>query len=586
MLGKSVAALGAALLIYSPQILLAEEAAPTAAPAAQPAPAAQLLSQGQLDALVAPIALYPDALLAEVMMASTYPLEVVEAERWVAANKALKGDALKAAVDKQSWDNSVKSLTATSEVLKMMSEQLSWTQQLGDAVLAQQPDVMDAVQRLRLKAQANNKLVSTEQQTVTTVQEGERQAIVIEPTQPNTVYVPYYDPQVVYGSWPYPTYPPYSWPAYWPPGYVGGGVIAAGLGFGLGYALGSWNNGGYWGGGVNWGNGNININRGNINIGNRVGGGNAWVHNPIHRQGVRYNNAGVRATFGGDRNLGGAQNRLDFGRPRRQSGAEPRRRRPSSECRRRRRQSSTRGRRRQSSQRRRRRRQSSARGRRRQSSQRRRRGRQSSARGRRRQSSQRRRRRRQSSSRRWRRQPSKCRRRRRRPRGRRGSLRRHRRGPRRGRDGRPRPGQYRRRRVRRRTRRRRGGRGGGGRGGGGRGGGGARRSDLRLKHDIVLLGYLDDGLGFYRFTYNGGHTSYVGVMAQEAVKVEPAAVTRGFDGYLRVNYDMLSLPFETYRAMGLHGRATACGQAYSALICRSVENREPSRAPCTRFAQT
>lgn len=186
MLGKSVAALGAALLIYSPQILLAEEAAPTAAPAAQPAPAAQLLSQGQLDALVAPIALYPDALLAEVMMASTYPLEVVEAERWVAANKALKGDALKAAVDKQSWDNSVKSLTATSEVLKMMSEQLSWTQQLGDAVLAQQPDVMDAVQRLRLKAQANNKLVSTEQQTVTTVQEGERQAIVIEPRRSPT----------------------------------------------------------------------------------------------------------------------------------------------------------------------------------------------------------------------------------------------------------------------------------------------------------------------------------------------------------------------------------------------------------------
>ena len=126
----------------------------------------QLLSAGRLDALVAPIALYPDALLSEVLMASTYPLEVVEADRWADANKNLKGDALKGAVDKQSWDDSVKSLTATPDVLDMMSSKLDWTQQLGDAVLAQQPDVMDAIQRLRSKAQANNKLTSNKQQTV------------------------------------------------------------------------------------------------------------------------------------------------------------------------------------------------------------------------------------------------------------------------------------------------------------------------------------------------------------------------------------------------------------------------------------
>ena len=144
------------------------------------------LSAEELQQLTAPIALYPDALLSEILMASTYPLEVIEADRWAEANKNLKGDALKAAVDKQSWDDSVKSLTATPDVLDMMSNQLSWTQQLGDAVLAQQPDVMDAIQRLRQKAQANDKLKSTNEQTVTVQQEGDRQIIAIAPTAPTT----------------------------------------------------------------------------------------------------------------------------------------------------------------------------------------------------------------------------------------------------------------------------------------------------------------------------------------------------------------------------------------------------------------
>ena len=192
---------------------------PSASPPATPAPATaqQLLSNQQLDALVAPIALYPDTLLSQVLIASTYPLEVVEAARWADANKNLKGDALKAAIDKQSWDDSLKALAATPSVLAMMNEKLDWTQKLGDAVLAQQPDVMDAIQRLRQKAQANNKLPSTKQQTVTTEQQGSRQVIAIAPTDPDTIYVPYYDPSIVYGPWPYADYPPYYWPA---PGYI------------------------------------------------------------------------------------------------------------------------------------------------------------------------------------------------------------------------------------------------------------------------------------------------------------------------------------------------------------------------------
>ena len=172
-------------------VLLLPFAAQAQGTSQQPAPSdQQLLKPEELDALLAPIALYPDALLAQILMASTYPLEVIEAERWVTANKNLKGDALKAAVDKQRWDDSVKSLAATPSVLDMMSDKLDWTQKLGDAVLAQQPDVMDAVQRLRQKAQANDKLTSNQQQTVSTEQQDGKQVIVITPTQPNTVYVP------------------------------------------------------------------------------------------------------------------------------------------------------------------------------------------------------------------------------------------------------------------------------------------------------------------------------------------------------------------------------------------------------------
>jgi len=188
--------------------------APAATPLAQPAPAPspetqtaapveKLLKSEELEALVAPIALYPDNLLSLVVMASTYPVEVVQADRWTTKNKKLKGEQLKAAVDKQSWDDSVKSLVATPDVLAMMSSKLDWTVKLGNAVLAQQPDVMEAIQRLRAKADANNKLTSTKQQKVTKTQEGGKTIIAIEPTDPNMVYVPYYDPAVMYGTWPY-----------------------------------------------------------------------------------------------------------------------------------------------------------------------------------------------------------------------------------------------------------------------------------------------------------------------------------------------------------------------------------------------
>ena len=136
---------------------------------------------------------------------------------------------------------------------------------------------MDAIQRLRSRAQANNKLASNQQQTVTTQQQNGRQAIVIAPADPDTIYVPYYDPSVVYGSWPYPDYPPYYWPA---PGYIAAGVIATGIAFGAGYALGRWATNGYrWGGAFNWGGNNIVANR-PINVNNINSNNNVWRHNP------------------------------------------------------------------------------------------------------------------------------------------------------------------------------------------------------------------------------------------------------------------------------------------------------------------
>ena len=166
---------------------------------------AQTFKPEEIDALVAPIALYPDDLLSQIFMASTYPLEVVQANRWASQNQNLKGDALAEGLEKQDWDPSVKSLVNFPEVLSKMSDKLDWTQKLGDAFLEQQKDVMDAVQRLRAKAEAAGNLKTTEQQKVIV----EEKVIKIEPASPQVVYVPTYNPTVVYGAWPYPAYPPY-----------------------------------------------------------------------------------------------------------------------------------------------------------------------------------------------------------------------------------------------------------------------------------------------------------------------------------------------------------------------------------------
>lgn len=273
------------------------------------------LSAEQLDALVAPVALYPDQLLAKVFIASTYPLEIVEAARWVDQNGNLKGKALDNALAKQNWDDSIKSLAHTPTVLKMMNDKVDWTQKMGDAFLAQQDDVMASVQRLRAKAQSAGSLKSTSQQKV----EVHDQTIVIEPVQPDVVYVPYYNPQVVYGAWAYPAYPPYYWPA--PPGYAYGAGIAAGIGFATGVAITAafWNNGFDWHGGNVYVNNNVNfnnfnhynnfnnINRNNINRANV----NNWKHDPSHRRGVNYSNNQLRQQYGKGK-LPGADSRRDF----------------------------------------------------------------------------------------------------------------------------------------------------------------------------------------------------------------------------------------------------------------------------------
>jgi hypothetical protein len=204
--------------------------------------------QEEIEQLVAPIALYPDSLIAQILMASTYPLEVVQAARWAKQNKDLKGDALAVSLEKQDWDASVKSLVNFPQVLQMMSEKLDLTQKLGDAFLAQQKEVLDAIQKLRVKAQDQGSLKTTPEQKVIV----EQQVIRIESANPDVVYVPTYNPTVVYGAWPYPAYPPYS---YYPPGYAYAPLLAFGAGVALGAAWGNaWGN-------CNWGGGDIDVNR-------------------------------------------------------------------------------------------------------------------------------------------------------------------------------------------------------------------------------------------------------------------------------------------------------------------------------------
>lgn len=257
-------------------------------------------SAEQLEQVVAPIALYPDSLLAQVLMASTYPLEIVEAARWAKEHPGLKDKALEDALQSQTWDPSVKSLVAFPQVLTMMNEKLDWTQKLGDAFLAQQSDVMYAVQLLRGKAKAQGNLETNKQQNVIVEQAppGETTVIRIEPASPQVIYVPTYNPTVVYGSWPYPSYPPYS---YYPPGYTAAtAVLSFGVGLAVGAALwGNCNWGGGYGHGYGYGNGNVNVNVNNYNNFNRTNiQNNNWQHNSAHRKGVQYRDQGVQDRYG------------------------------------------------------------------------------------------------------------------------------------------------------------------------------------------------------------------------------------------------------------------------------------------------
>jgi hypothetical protein len=507
---------------------------PLGAMAQQPAtaPTQPLLKPAELDQLLAPIALHPDPLLSEVLIASTYPLEVVQADRWAKSNKALKGDALTAALAKQSWDDSVKSLVQVPSVLAMMSEQLDWTQKLGDAVLAQQADVMDSIQRLRARARANGKLESTKEQTVTVKTEDQKQYVVIEPTSPTEIYVPYYEPAAVYGDWPNPDYAPYYFPP--PYGYIPGAALATGVAFAAGVAV----RHAFWGN-CDWGRGNINVvaNR-SVDIANINRG--KWEHNADHRQGVKYNNADVRQKFAKTDIQAGKAARQDFRGKDGQKVLEPDRDRPGAGDRERPtagdreraaagdRDRPTAGDRDRPGAGDRDRPQARNTGGRPDAGKGGRPGQKVSSKAGQKASGQ--------PSQKASPRPSKPQRD--------TAFANVQSGPKthaqanRGRQsvggggGAPRMG-------------------GGGAprmaapGGGGRGGGG-RRSDIALKHDITLLGRLNNGLGFYRFSYNGSNRVYVGVMAQEAQTIIPEAVVRGRDGYLEVFYDKLGLKFQTY----------------------------------------
>ena len=292
---------------------------PPATSAAGTASGSQPFTGAQLDQLLAPIALYPDALLAQTLMAASYPLEVVEAARWSKANPNLKGDAALAAVKDEGWDVSVTSLVAFPQVLAMMNSQLDWTQKIGDAMIAQQSDVAASIQRLRAQAQSAGTLKSTTQQTVTQqpasagAPAGTPAAIVIQPTNPDTVYVPAYNPNWAYGSWPYADNPPsyfpptsYGWGGFYGSGWSGG--FSFGLGFAVGGAFfGGWSWGGGWGGGWGWGGwgrGNsyttINVDRATYitrNFNRNIYHDGRWNHDPAHRHGVPYRDRDSRERY-------------------------------------------------------------------------------------------------------------------------------------------------------------------------------------------------------------------------------------------------------------------------------------------------
>lgn len=295
---------------------------PPSAPPPPPATAAQaaqdtpLLNADQLDNLVAPIALYPDPLVGQILAASTYPLEVVEAQQWLDQNKKLSGEALFKAAKKQNWDPSVQALVVLPDVLTRLNQDISWTTDLGNAYLAQPADVMNAVQRMRAKAEANGKLKSTPQEAVNTVNNDGQSAIEIVPTNPEEIYVPYYNPAYIWGPPPFGYYPPLFYPgidvgfSFFPRIYIG-----AYFGGCCGWGAFGW---GWWPG---WFDHHLLVNNYFLHRygfrdfhGGQFHGTEAWAHNPEHRMGVPYPNHALMDRYrggagayarGGERGLGG-----------------------------------------------------------------------------------------------------------------------------------------------------------------------------------------------------------------------------------------------------------------------------------------
>ena len=265
-------------------------------PRAGAAQAESTFTVEQLEQMIAPIALHPDSLLTQILMASTYPLEIVEAHRWVQKDPKRTGKKLEEALKEEDWDPSVKSVCGFPTVLQQMNDNLDWTQDLGDAFLAQKAELLDTVQRMRQKALESGNLKTTEQQTVTQ----DEKIIIIQSSDPEVIYVPTYSPTVVYGSWYYPTwyYPPMYYPP--PPGY-GAMVFTAGVIWGAAV----WGNCNWHGGDIdidinhyNQFNKNTNIDADKYNIQKRSGNKSQWSHNPEHRKGVNYKSPQTAQKFG------------------------------------------------------------------------------------------------------------------------------------------------------------------------------------------------------------------------------------------------------------------------------------------------
>lgn len=293
--------------------VLAQDPPPASTEAGQ-----AVFTREQLDQMLAPIALYPDSLLAQILMASTYPGEVAEAVAWSKANPKAQGDDAVKQVAGQSWDPSVQALVAFPQVLVVLGQDPVWVQRLGDAFLAQPDDVMGAVQRLRQQAKAAGNLQSNQYQNVTVqaapaasqstpASSSSSSTIIIQPVDPQVVYVPTYNPTTAYGTWAYPSSPP----VYYPPSplYYAGSALMAGLAFGTGVAIVN----SLWGD-CDWGRNDIDIdvNRyNNINVNNRITNNqNRWQHNAVHRDGVPYRDSRSREQFG--RQLQGANQRVAF----------------------------------------------------------------------------------------------------------------------------------------------------------------------------------------------------------------------------------------------------------------------------------